>query len=80
MEENDKDPEQEGGEATGVHIFLQIRCPVGFSLQCGDVGGYPPHGTVPEGFPRPGGAATDGVDDMAEVRWDMGVKKIISCW
>ena len=59
MEENGKYPEQGGDEAAGVRIFLEIRCPVGVDLWCGDMDGYPPHGTGLGGFPRPGGAATD---------------------
>ena len=74
MEENDEDPEQGGSKAAGVRIFLQSRCPVGVSLLSGDMGGYPPHGTVPGGFTRPGGAVTEGASATAEVRQEMGVR------
>ena len=67
LEENDEDPEQGGGEAAGVRIFLQSRRPVGVALWCVDMGGYPPRGTGLEGFPRPGGVATDREATMAEV-------------
>ena len=40
---------------------------------CGDVGGYPPYGKGPGGFPRSGGTENDGVDATYEVRWDIGV-------
>ena len=59
MEENGKNPEQGGGKAAGVRIFLQSHCPYGVALGKGDVGGYPLHGTGPGGFPRAGGAETD---------------------
>ena len=67
MEDNEKDTEQSGGEAAGVLIFLQIRCPVGVAIWCGDVGGYPPGGKGTGVFPRPVGAATDGADAAVEV-------------
>ena len=73
MEENDEDTDKGGGEDTGVRIFLQSRCPVGVSLLSGDMGGYPPHGTVPGGFTRPGGAATTREASTEEAGWDMGV-------
>ena len=59
VEEDNEYPYQGGGEAVRVHIFLQSRRSVIIDLLCGDVGGYPPHGTGPRGFPGPGGAATD---------------------
>ena len=68
MEENDEDPEQGGGEAAGVRLFLQSLRPVDVALRCRDVGGYLPHGMGPGGFPRPGGAATDGAAPAAEAR------------
>ena len=37
------------------------------------MGGYPPHGKVPGGFPIPGGSATDGADATEEVRLKVGV-------
>ena len=43
----------------GVRIFLQSRRTVGFALWCRDIGGYPPYGTGPGGFPIPVGAATE---------------------
>ena len=73
LEENVKDPEQGGGEAAGVRIFLQIRHPVGVDFWCGDVGDYPPHGTGPGGIPISGGAATDGADATVEVGRKVGV-------
>ena len=73
MAENAKDPEQGGGKAAGVQIFLQIRRPIGVALRCRDVGGYPMHGTGPGEFPRSSGAETDGAASMAEVRQKVGV-------
>ena len=35
------------------------------------MGGYPPHGTVPGGFPRPGGAAAGGEVTTADGRREM---------
>ena len=67
LEENDQDPEQGGGEAVVFQIFLQSCHPVGISLQCGEVGGYPLHGTGPGGFPIPGGAVNYGAAATAEV-------------
>ena len=67
LEDNDKDTEQGGGKAAGVRIFLQIRRTVLIYHWCRNAGGYPPPGTGPRGFPRPGGAATDRVDRTAEV-------------
>ena len=51
-----KDIEQGGGEDAGVQIFLQGHRTVGVAIHCVDMGGYPPHGTGPGGFPGPGGA------------------------
>ena len=73
LEENDKDPEQGGGKAADVWIFIQIRRPVGVALLCVYVSVYPRYGTGPESFPISDVAATDGVADMAEVRQYMGV-------
>ena len=52
LEENYEDPEQGGGEAAGVRIFIQSLRLVGVDFWCGDVGGYPPHGTGTGGFPN----------------------------
>ena len=68
-----KDIEQGGGEAVAVHIFLQGHRTVGVDIRCVDMGGYPPHGTGPGGFPRPGGAATYGVYSTAEAVRKVGV-------
>ena len=57
----------------GVRIFFLSHRPVGVALRCGYVGGYPPYGSGPGGFPRPGGASTDGAVAAAEVRQDMGL-------
>ena len=38
-----------------------------------DVGGYPLHETSPGGFPRLGGAATDGAGAMVGVGREVGV-------
>ena len=38
LEDNSKDTEQGGGDAVSAWIFLQIRCPFGVDLWCGDVG------------------------------------------
>ena len=73
LEYNVKDPEQGGGEAAGVQIFLQIRRPVGVYLQCGDVGGYSPHGKGPGRFTITGDVVTDRAAVTAEVGRDMGV-------
>ena len=73
MEEDDEEPEQGGGEAVGVHIFIQIRCTVCVDRWCQDVGGYPPYGTVTGGFPGPGGAEIDREDPMTEARWEVVV-------
>ena len=73
FKENVEDPEQEGGKAAGVHIFLQSHHPVSAAIQCGDVGGYSLHCMGPGGFPRPGGVATDGESAMAEVGRKVGV-------
>ena len=62
-----------GGEAAGVRIFPQSRRPVGVSLRCGDVVGYPPHGTGPGEFPGPGGVATDRAAPAVEARLEVGV-------
>ena len=37
------------------------------------MGGYPSYGTVPGGFPRPGGEATDGAASTVEVGRKLGV-------
>ena len=37
------------------------------------MGGYPPHGTGPWGFTRPGGASNDGVASMAEAGREVGL-------
>ena len=37
------------------------------------MGGYPPHGTGPGGFPVPGGAATDREAATVEARQEVGV-------
>ena len=74
MEDNYEDPEQRGIEAVGVWLFLQIRRSVDVALWCGNVGGYPLHGTGTGGFSRPGGATTDGASATAEVRQEMGVR------
>ena len=51
--ENVEDPEQGGGEASGVRIFLfKAFRPVDVDLRSKYVGGYPPHGTGPGGFPN----------------------------
>ena len=47
LEKDEEDPDQVGGEATGIWIFLQNRRPVDVALQFRDVVGYPPHGTGP---------------------------------
>ena len=73
MAENFKDTYQEGGEAAGVRIFILSCPPIGVALRCRDMGGYPPHETGPEGFPRPGDVATDRVDSTAEDGWKVGV-------
>ena len=73
MEYNGEAPEQVGGEATGIRIFLQSRRPVIVALWCRDVGGYPPHVTGPGGFPIPCGVATDEASDTSEVVQEMGV-------
>ena len=70
---NVKDPEQGRGEAEGVHIFLQIRRPVVFDLQCRDVGCYPPYRTVPGVFPSLGVTSTDGEDSTAEIGQEVGL-------
>ena len=54
-------------------IFLQSCRTVGVDIQCGYVGGYPPYGTGPGGFPVPGGTATDGADPVVEARREVGV-------
>ena len=43
----------------GVRVFLQSRRPVSVAIRCGDMGGYPLHGTDPWGFTRTVGRATD---------------------
>ena len=73
LEEVEKDPDQGGSKATGVRIFPQSRRPVGVDLRCGDMGGYPQHGTGPGEFPGPYGAATDGADPVAEARRKVGL-------
>ena len=73
MKEDDKDPEQGGVKAAGVHIFLQRRRPVGVSLQCGEVGGYPLNGTGPGGVSGPGDADTNGEVPEVEARQEVGV-------
>ena len=67
MEEDDKDPEQVGGEAAGVWLFLQSWRKFGVTLWCLFVGGYPTHGTGPGGFLGTGGAATYGEASTVEV-------------
>ena len=76
MEDYDKYPEHRGSNAAGIRIFLQIRCTVGVSLRCGDVGSYSLHETGPGEFPIPCGAATDGEADTAEVGREIGVHLI----
>ena len=73
MEEDGGDPEQGGGKAAGVRIFLQRKRPVSVAIWYRDVGGYPPHGTITGGFIGPGGAATYGAAPVAEARWEVGV-------
>ena len=73
VEEDDEDPYQGGGKAAGVRIFLQRRRSVGATLRCRDVGGYPPHGTGPRGFPGPGGAVIYGADPAAVSIWEVGL-------
>ena len=53
--------------------FFQIRHPVGVSLRCGDVGGYPLNETGTGGLPGPGGTATHKADPAAESRRGGGV-------
>ena len=53
VEEDDEDSQKGGGIAEVVWIFLQSRCSVGAALLRGDMGGYPPHGPGPRGFPVP---------------------------
>ena len=72
LEEDGKNPEQGGGKATGVRIFLQRRCTVGVAIWCRDVVGYSLYGTGPGGFPLLGGVATDGAAPAAEARREEG--------
>ena len=41
VEEDNSDPQQVGGEAAGVRLFLQRRCSVSVTLWYGDMGGEP---------------------------------------
>ena len=60
VEEDDEDPYQVGVNVAGVRLILHILCSVGVAIRCRDVGGYPPHGTVPRWIPVPSGTETDG--------------------
>ena len=73
LEEDDEYPEQGGGEAAGVRIFLKIRRTVGVAIRCRDGGGYPPHMMGPWRFPGPGGTDTDMAAPTLEVRQEVGV-------
>ena len=64
---------REGARLWVSGIFLQSGRLFGAALWCGDVGGYPPHGTVPCGFTGPGGTTTDGTAPAAAGRWELGV-------
>ena len=73
LEEDGKDPEQGGGKAAGIRIFLQSCHTVSVAIWCRYVDGYSPHGTGPRGFPGPGGAETNGADPTVEDIWEVGV-------
>ena len=73
MEENVQDPEQGGRKAAGFRIFIQISRPSGVAIWCGDMGGYPLHGTGPGGSPIPGRVVTDGAAVTVEFGWKVGV-------
>ena len=55
----------------GVRVFLQSRRPVSVAIRCGDMGGYPLHGTDPWGFTRTVGRATDREAATEEVGQEM---------
>ena len=65
MEEGEYNPQQGGGGAAGVRIFLSSRGGVGVALWIGDLGGHPPHGKGPGGVPVPGGVNAGGVAPVA---------------
>ena len=67
MAEDVEDPDQGGGEASGVWPFLLRRLPFGVDIWCRDVGCYPLHGTGTGWFLSPGGAATGRAAVTAEV-------------
>ena len=59
-------PQQGGGGAAGVRIFLQSRGAGGVDIQLRDLGGHLPHENGPGGVPGPGGATADGAGPAAE--------------
>ena len=50
VEEDDKYPQQGGGEAAGARIFLQSCHSVGAAIWVREMGGYPRHVPGPGGF------------------------------
>ena len=66
MEEDDKNPQQGGGGAAGVRIFLKSYGAGGAAIWRGDLGGNLLPGQIPGGVPGPGGAEADGEAPVAE--------------
>ena len=66
VEEDDKNPQQGGGGAAGVHIFLQSCGAGSVALRLVELGAYPPHGKGLGGVPGPGDATADGRAPAAE--------------
>ena len=57
--ESDADPQQGGGGAAGIRIFLLRHGPVGADFWCRNLGGNPLHGPGTGGVPGPGVLTVD---------------------
>ena len=73
MEDDDKDPQQGGGGAVGVRIFLKNCVAGGVDIRIRDLGSHSPHGQSPGEFTRPGGAAADREACAAEKLREVGI-------
>ena len=73
MEEDDKNPQQGGGDTASVRIIFQSRGAGGAAIWITDLGGQPPHGKGPGGVSEPGGETSDRADPMEETRREVDI-------
>ena len=66
MEEDEENPQNEGGGTTGVQILFQICSAGGVALWLGDLGGHPPHRKGPWWVSGPSVETDDGASPVEE--------------